>query len=220
MSIQPPPADTPSAHAPSAGTPSADTLPAGLLCGADIVVVDVETTGWLADAASITEIGAVRLSHGGTVTEFSALVNPGTPIPPDIVALTGITDAMVARAPTIDRVLPKFLAFAGASVIAAHNAPFDIGFLTAACRGSGTAWPRRAIIDTAVLARLVLRPGDVPDHKLATLASHFATRTWPIHRALPDARATADVLTGLLTMLSAAGRSAPVRADLVTTAAI
>lgn len=179
--------------------------PVPLLHSADFVVVDLETTGWLADAAGITEIGAVRVSSGRTTAEFSALVNPGMPIPPDITALTGITDAMVSQAPPIDRVLPSFLDFAAGSVLAAHNAPFDIGFLTAACRRCGTAWPPCAVIDTALLARLVLGPADVPDHKLATLSGHFATQTGPCHRALDDAKATAGVLAGLLGLLAIAG---------------
>lgn len=184
---------------------SALAQPWPLLHGADFVVVDLETTGWLADAASITEIGAVRFGSGRAMAEFSALVNPGAPIPPEITDLTGITDAMVSQAPPIEQVLPRFLEFAAGGVLAAHNAPFDAGFLTAACRRCGIPWPSVAVIDTAVLARLVLDPADVPDHKLATLSGHFATRTGPCHRALADAKATADVLAGLLGLLADAG---------------
>jgi DNA polymerase III subunit epsilon len=176
-------------------------LPALLRPGADLVVVDVETTGWLADAARITEIGAVRVTAGVPTAEFSALVNPGMPIPPDISALTGITDAMVADAPGIGTVLPAFLAFAARAIIVAHNAPFDIGFLSAECEACGIAWPQRTILDTAVLSRMVLLPEEVADHRLATLSGHFATATGPCHRALADARATAEVLTGLLRLL-------------------
>ena len=63
------------------------------------------------------------------------------PIPPDITALTGITDDMVSDAPPIAEVLPGFLDFARGGVLVAHNAPFDVGFLTAACRRCGIAWP-------------------------------------------------------------------------------
>jgi len=193
---------------PSVGSVSALDRPVPLLHNADFVVVDLETTGWLDDAASITEIGAVRFGSGRPMTEFSALVNPGGPIPPDITALTGITDAMVRDAPPIEVVLPGLLEFAAGSVLAAHNAPFDVGFLTAACRGCGISWPPCAVIDTAMLARLVLGPDDVPDHKLATLSGHFATQTGPCHRALDDAKATAGVLTGLLRLLAKAGEAA------------
>ena len=179
-------------------------LPAGLLGRVDLVVVDVETTGLAADS-SITEIGAVRLTRSGPAAEFATLVNPGSPIPPDVVALTGITDDLVAAAPPVGQVLPDFLRFAAGSVLAAHNAPFDVAFLSAACERSGIGWPTRAVIDTAVLARLVLGPDDVPDHKLATLAGYFGVVTCPAHRALADARATADVLVRLLAIL--AGRA-------------
>ena len=177
-----------------------EQLLTGLLTGADLVVVDVETTGWLADSASITEIGAVRLARDQPVREFSALVNPGTPIPSDITTLTGISDDMVASAPPIGEVLPRFIEFARGSVIVAHNAPFDLGFLTTACADSGIDWPPSAVIDTAVLARLLLTPGAVPDHRLTTLADYFGTETDPCHRALADARATAGVLGGLLSL--------------------
>lgn len=178
------------------------------LAGIDLVVVDVETTGWLAEDAAITEIGAVRLSGGQLTGEFSALANPGRAIPADICALTGITDAMVSQAPPIAAVLPEFLAFARGCVLAAHNAPFDVGFLTAASRSCGIGWPAFAVIDTAVLARLVLGTSEVPDCKLMTLAEFFATSTLPCHRALADAKATADVLLGLLGLLAAPGRPA------------
>jgi len=170
------------------------------------VVVDVETTGWLADAASITEIGAVRLAEGQITAEFSALVNPRTPVPPPITELTGITDEMVATAPPIGEVLPRFLEFAHGGVLAAHNAPFDLSFLRAAADSCGIPFPPCAVLDTAVLARIVLRPGEVADHKLSTLANHFGSRAGPRHRALADATATAEVLAGLLALVKDAGR--------------
>jgi DNA polymerase III epsilon subunit family exonuclease len=186
---------------------------AGFLPPGDMVIVDVETTGWLADAAGITEIGAVRLTAGRPASEFCALVNPGCPIPPSISDLTGITDAMVSDAPAIAQVLPDFLQFASGGVIVAHNAPFDIGFLAAACHDCGIAWPDRAVIDTAVLSRLLLGPDEVPDHRLATLSAHFDVRIGPRHRALTDAKATAAVLKGLLWLLARGPRppSAPPR---------
>jgi len=169
------------------------------------VIVDVETTGWLPEQASITELAAVRISNGRPSAEFSALVNPGGPIPEDIAALTGITDAMVSQAPPIGAVLPGFLAFARGCVLTAHNAPFDVSFLTAACDNCRLPWPAFPVLDTAALARSVLGDTEVPDCKLATLACFFGARTRPCHRALADARATADVLQGLLGRLALAG---------------
>ena len=171
----------------------------------DFVIVDVETTGWQPEQASITELAAVRVSPGRPRAEFSALVNPGGPIPADIVALTGITDTMVSQAPPISAVLPGFLAFARGCVLTAHHAPFDVGFLTAACGDCRIPWPAFPVLDTAALARSLLDETEVPDCKLATLAGFFGTRTRPCHRALADARATADVLTGLLGRLARSG---------------
>ncbi len=175
------------------------------LAHVDFVIVDVETTGWLPDQAGITEIGAVRIGDGQPPAEFSALVNPGHPIPADITALTGITDAMVSQAPPVGAVLPGFLAFARGCVLTAHNAPFDVGFLTAACGDCHLPWPAFSVLDTAALARSVLDETEVPDCKLATLAGFFGARTRPCHRALADAKATADVLQGLLARLASTG---------------
>ena len=171
----------------------------------DFVIVDVETTGWLPEQAGMTEIGAVRFGNGQPQAEFSTLVNPGHTIPSDIVTLTGITDAMVSQAPPIAAALPGFLAFARGCVLTAHNAPFDIGFLTAACASCRIPWPDFPVVDTAALARSVLGEAEVPDCKLATLADFFEARTRPCHRALADAKATADVLQGLLARLADLG---------------
>ncbi|MBE7188398.1 DEDD exonuclease domain-containing protein, partial [Jatrophihabitans endophyticus] len=86
-----------------------------------------------------------------------------------------------------------------------HNAPFDIGFLKAACVELGRPWPGFAVVDTAVLARRVLTRDEVPNCKLATLAPYFRSRTTPNHRALDDARATVDVLHGLIGRLGNLG---------------
>jgi DNA polymerase-3 subunit epsilon len=179
--------------------------PNGAAAGLELVIVDVETTGWLPEQAAITEIGAVKIGFSGPRAEFAALVNPGSAIPSEISELTGITDEMVGQAPPIAAVLPAFLAFARGCVLAAHNAPFDVGFLAAACRRSGLQWPAFSVLDTAALARLLLSTGEVPDCRLATLAAYFSARTLPCHRALPDAMATADVLQGLLGRLSTVG---------------
>jgi DNA polymerase III subunit epsilon len=183
-------------------TPGIRRRPLGTL---DFVVVDVETTGWSPTTDGITEIGAVRLSGGEVREEFAGLINPGRPIPPDIVALTGITDAMVAPAPPVGAVLPGFLEFAAGAVLTAHNAPFDVGFLSAACAGTGRRWPGPPVLDTVTLARLLLTDDEVPNCKLATLADFFGVTALPHHRALADARATAGVLAALLDRLPAAG---------------
>ena len=183
----------------SAATSAADAL----LRDLDFTVVDVETTGWSPDVAGITEIGAVRLRRGEVVAEFTSLVNPGTPVPAPITELTGISDPMLALAPPVAAVLPGLLAFAEGSVLTAHNAPFDLRFLVAACAAAGLGWPGFEVLDTVRLARyLMAAPDEVPDRKLATLAEYFGTPVRPSHRALDDARATAVVLRELLARLA------------------
>lgn len=162
------------------------------------VVADLETTGASATTDAITEIGAVKVRGGEVVGEFATLVDPGRGIPPAVVALTGITDAMVTAAPTIEAVLPGFLEFAAGAVLVAHNAPFDTGFLRAACVTTGLPWPRPAVLCTARLARRVLTRDEAPSCRLAALAQLLHARTPPAHRALADARATVDVLHALL----------------------
>jgi DNA polymerase-3 subunit epsilon len=169
------------------------------------VVVDLETTGGSPKDSAITEIGAVKVRGGVVLGEFQTLVDPGCEIPPYISVLTGITSTMVAAAPRIGAVLPAFLEFARGAVLVAHNAPFDLGFLKAACAENAIPWPPAASVDTAVLARRVLTRDEVPNCKLATLAPYFATSTQPCHRALADARATVDVLHGLFERLGPLG---------------
>ncbi len=169
------------------------------------VVVDLETTGGSPAESAITEIGAVKVRGGEHLGDFGTLVDPGSEIPPFITALTGITQAMVTAAPTIDAVLPAFLEFARGCVLVAHNAPFDTGFLKAACAEHGYAWPAFPVIDTVDLARRVLTRDEVPNCRLETLARFFRAGTRPVHRALADARATVDVLHGLIERLGSFG---------------
>ncbi len=171
------------------------------LADVTFVVVDLETTGGSPKDNAITEIGAVKVRGGAVLGEFQTLVDPGCAIPPYISVLTGITSMMVAAAPRVGAVLPGFLEFARGAVLVAHNAPFDMGFLKAACAENGLAWPAAASIDTAVLARRLLSRDEVPNCKLATLAPYFSATTSPTHRALDDARATVDVLHGLFERL-------------------
>jgi DNA polymerase III subunit epsilon len=165
------------------------------LADLDFAVVDVETTGWSPQDAAITEVGAVRVRGGQVLGEITMLVNPGTPVPPGIFGLTGISDQLLLQAPPAGSVLPALLAFAGGCVLAAHNASFDVGFLTATCRSAGLRWPDFPVLDTVALARAVLDAGEVPDCKLGTLAAYFGVPVTPTHRALADAQATAAVLT-------------------------
>lgn len=169
------------------------------------VVVDLETTGGSPASSAITEIGAVKTRGGEVIGEFQTLVDPGVPIPPMIVRLTGITDAMLVAAPTIEQVLPSFLEFLGDAVLVAHNAPFDVGFLKAACRQQGYKWPGNEVVDTVTLARRATTKEEAPNKKLSTLARAFGTVVTPNHRALEDARATSEILHHMLERLARFG---------------
>jgi DNA polymerase III subunit epsilon len=167
------------------------------------VVVDLETTGGRANGDgdefdAITEIGAVKVRGGVVLGELATLIDPGRSIPPQIVALTGITSAMVCDAPRIDAVLPAFLEFARGAVLVAHNAGFDVGFLRAAAERAQIPWPRPPVLCTVRLARRVLTHDEAPSVRLSALARLFGAATTPTHRALDDARATVDVLHALI----------------------
>lgn len=169
------------------------------------VVVDLETTGCSPQSDAITEIGAVKVRGGEVLGEFQTLVDPGGPVPPLITVLTGITDAMLVDAPTIGAVLPSFLEFARGAVLVAHNARFDVGFLRAAAARADLSWPKPCVVDTVALARRVVTRDEAPNNKLASLAALFRASVTPDHRALSDARATVDVLHGLLGRLAPLG---------------
>ncbi|MCT2584098.1 DEDD exonuclease domain-containing protein [Actinophytocola gossypii] len=168
------------------------------------VVFDLETTG-TSDEDTITEIGAVKIRGGEVLGEFATLVDPGRGIPPEVVSLTGITDAMVHTAPRLDAVLPAFLEFTSGTVLIAHNAGFDVNFLRKACQRHGYRWRRPAVVCTVQLARRVLTRDEAPSCRLSALAELFGAGTKPIHRALADARATVDVFHALLERVGSLG---------------
>jgi DNA polymerase III subunit epsilon len=172
----------------SSGRPLFDTT---------FVVLDLETTGLRPGQDRITEIGAVKVRGGEVLGELRTFVHPGRPIPPAITAVTGITDAMVRDAPRIEAVLPTVRAFLGDAVLVAHNARFDVSFLRAAAAAHDGGAFEPVVVDTAQLARRLVRD-EVRNCRLATLAQHFRSPIRPDHRALTDARATVDVLHGLI----------------------
>ena len=176
-----------------------------LLQETTFVVVDLETTGASPKkGAAITEIGAVKVKGGEIIGEFKSFVNPLSPIPEYITAMTGISDLMLADAPVIDEIFPTFLEFVGSdneAVLVAHNAPFDLSFLKSAAKDLDYEWPKYKTLDTVTIARQLLTKEDVRDCKLGTLAQFFGTKTEPNHRALDDAKATTEILHGLLERL-------------------
>ena len=179
------------------------------LSQATFVVLDLETSGAApSSGAGITEIGAVKVRGGEILGEFQSFVNPGVPISDFIAGLTGITDEMLIDAPKISEIFPTFMEFLGPedeNILVAHNAPFDIGFLKAAALFLDLPWPAHHVADTARLARYILTKDDVINCKLATLSEFFNAKTSPTHRALDDARATVDVLHGIIERLGGFG---------------
>ena len=169
------------------------------------VIVDLETTGASPkNGSAITEIGAIKVKTGQVIDQFESFVNPLAPIPEYITDLTGITNQMLMNAPIIDEIFPKFLEFVGDhedSVLVAHNAPFDLSFLKSAAKELDLIWPKYRTLDTVTIARQVLSKEDVPNCKLGTLAEFFGTKVEPNHRALDDAKATTEVLHGLIERL-------------------
>ena len=183
-----------------------------LLEEATYVVVDLETTGLRPGTSHICEIGAVRITGFEVVDEFQTLVDPRERLSPAVAALTGLNDRMLRGAPPPSVAVQRFLAFAGDSVLVAHNARFDLSFLdreTERLTGSRLANP---VLDTVSLARRLLA-GRVPRASLAQLAHFVGTSVEPCHRALPDAQATAEVLLVLIGL--AQERGARTVADLV-----
>jgi len=169
------------------------------------VILDLETSGAApSTGAAITEIGAVKVRGGEIIGEFQTFVNPQHGLSDFITELTGITDEMLSDAPKIKSVLPDLFEFLGShkeTVLVAHNAPFDLGFLKAAAAKHKYPWPQYPVIDTVRIARSVLERVEVANCKLSTLATFFGARTSPTHRALDDARATVDVLHGIFERL-------------------
>lgn len=161
------------------------------------VVIDLETTGGSASDCAITEVGAVKLRGGECLGTYQTLVDPGCAIPPQITMITGITEAMVTRAPKMEAVMPSLLEFIGDSVIVGHNIRFDLGFLNAALEQQARPRLPHRSIDTLALARRLLRD-EVPNCKLGTLAERLRLPHTPSHRALDDALATGDLLHHLI----------------------
>lgn len=169
------------------------------------VVFDLETTGLSKETDEITEIGAVKIKNGEIIERYSTFVNPKRPLSKEISNLTGITDEMLENAPEIKKVLPEFLDFCKDSVLVAHNASFDTGFIRAKSEHLGMGAVNNTILDTLELSRSLLP--ELKHHKLNHICSALKVDLKGHHRAVNDAEATAEVLLKFFDMLKEKGLS-------------
>lgn len=161
----------------------------------ELVFVDVETTGlYPLFGDRIVELGALKVSGDREIDSFSELIDPQRPISPGAMAVNRITNEMVLGKPTFAELAERFSAFIENVILVAHNAPFDLGFLSAELRTAGLGVPANPIIDTLQIAR---RYGKFRSNSLSFLARHFGLATPEAHRALGDCQTTFQVFRRL-----------------------
>lgn len=170
----------------------------GIDFNSTFVVFDIETTGFSSEQDRIIEIGAVKIENGQVIDKFNELINPKISIPYKITELTSISNDMVKDCKTIEDVLPQFLEFVGDSVVVAHNAEFDTGFIKSKCRNLGLKF-KNGIIDTLPLARFLFP--QLKKHKLNVICDYLKISLENHHRAVDDAKATGDILLKCFDML-------------------
>ena len=166
------------------------------------VVFDLETTGLSPDKNKIIEIGAVKVVDGAITERFSTFINPEVPIPYNIEQLTSIKDDMVLDAPRIEEILPEFMKFCEGTVMVAHNAEFDTGFIRKNCERMGLPFDF-TIADTVALARILLP--QLNRFKLDTVAKAVGVSLDHHHRAVDDAACTAEIFVKFIEMLHERG---------------
>lgn len=165
-------------------------------------VLDIETTGLSFRTEKITEFGIMKYKNGEVIDSFECFVNPEKPIPEEVVNITHITDEMVKNAPTIDQIMPKVLDFIGDSVLVAHNADFDIGFIKYNCKQLGLEL-NNTYIDTLRLAKDLFP--DYKKYKLGLIADNLGIKVEVAHRALDDVDTLVKVFQVMLKMLKEKG---------------
>lgn len=168
----------------------------GILLDEEYIVFDIETTGLSVINSKITEIAAVKMKDGKELDRYSTFVNPHESIPYHITQLTNITNEMVKGAPDIEEVLPQFIQFVGSSILVAHNARFDMGFIQAICKQLGYDQLTNPVLDTLEFARL-LYPS-MKNHRLNTLADKLKVSLDNHHRAIDDSIALGHILFYML----------------------
>jgi DNA polymerase-3 subunit epsilon len=162
------------------------------------IAADVETTGLdPRNGHRICEVALLRFFEGNVVDSLVSLVNPLRPISPGASAVNGITDGMVASAPTFSDLLPRILTFVADDTLVFHNAPFDLSFLRAEAKLAGVSWPGNPVVDTLVLAR---RSRMFREHSLSAVCRRMGIGA-SFHRAEADAWAAGKLLLQLLPLV-------------------
>lgn len=165
----------------------------------DFIAIDLETTGLNKRGDRITEIGAIKYINGKETESFSTLINPLMPIPANIVRLTGITDDMVASAPTFEEIMADLLKFIGRLPLCAHRIDFDFNFLNAELKRNGETRLKNPQIDTLSTSRVVL---DLKEgYALGKVARALQIPLQNAHRATDDARACGEIALRILPKL-------------------
>ncbi len=167
----------------------------GRLIGDELIIFDLETTGLSPADCRITEIGAVKLRNLEVAEEFGTFVNPEMHIPENITEITGITDEMVADAPSEQEALLKFIEFCGDAPLVAHNAKFDMSFIRAGCSRSRIPFKADSI-DTLALCRAIIP--NKKSYTLDSMAKHFGLGDFNHHRAVDDAKMLALIFQQLI----------------------
>ena len=178
------------------------TNPKGQDIDTTYCVLDLETTGFSATTEKITEVGIMKIKNGKVLDEFSCFVNPEKHIPQRVSEVTNITDDMVADSETIDKVFPKILDFIKDSVLVAHNAPFDMGFLKQNAKNLGYEFDY-TYLDTLSLAKDLFP--DYKKYKLGKIADNLGIKVEVAHRALDDVDTTVKVFNVMMAMLKKRG---------------
>jgi len=175
------------------------TMAYQLIADTTFIAFDVETTGLYPVAGRVVELSGVKFTiDSGVIATFDELINPQSPIPPEVVRIHGITNAMVAERPTVDLIVPRFLEFIGGPemVLISHNASFDVGFVGVDIARQGIADPGNLILDTLVLARHCLP--SLGSYKLENLVRYFNIPSQNYHRALADSFSVKEIFLSLL----------------------
>ncbi|MFH0906548.1 MAG: 3'-5' exonuclease [archaeon] len=157
------------------------------------IVVDIETTGLSKEYDRITEIAAIKIEENKISEKFESLINPKCRISEFITNLTGITNQMVATAPTIEEVLPSFLDFSKNQIMIAHNASFDYGFLNNNCQKHLNCNLDIDRLCTIKLARRIVPK--LPSKSLSSLCYHYGINNYAEHRAMGDTIVTNNLFS-------------------------